>query len=87
MVKISKGLNVPLTGEPEQKISAGPKISTVAIIGEDYVGMKPTLLVKEGDKVKKGQKLLEDKKTPGVFFTAPVAGTVKSINRGDLRVF
>lgn len=87
MIKISKGLDLPITGAPVQKIFSGPAIKTVAVTGQDYVGMKPTLLVHVGDKVKKGQALFEDKKTPGVFFTAPAAGTVKEINRGDKRAF
>lgn len=87
MIKIKKGLDVPLVGAPEQKIADGVKIKTVGILSDDYVGMKPTFLVKEGDQVKKGQRLFEDKKTPGVFFTAPAAGIVKTINRGERRVF
>lgn len=87
MIKISKGLDLPITGAPVQKIFSGPVIKTVAVTGQDYVGMKPTLLVHVGDKVKKGQALFEDKKIPGVVFTAPAAGTVKEINRGERRVF
>lgn len=87
MIKISKGLDLPITGAPVQKIFSSPAIKTVAVTGQDYVGMKPTLLVHVGDKVKKGQALFEDKKTPGVIFTAPVAGTVKEINRGEKRAF
>ncbi|MFP5457817.1 MAG: Na(+)-translocating NADH-quinone reductase subunit A [Bacteriovoracia bacterium] len=87
MIKITKGLDLPITGAPEQKIYSANAPKEVAIVGDDYVGMKPTVLVQEGDKVLKGQKLLEDKKTPGVFFTSPVSGTVKAINRGDRRVF
>lgn len=87
MIKISKGLDLPITGAPVQKIFSGPAIKTVAVTGQDYVGMKPTLLVQVGDKVKKGQALFEDKKTPGVIFTAPAAGTVKEINRGEKRAF
>ena len=52
----------------------------------DYVGMKPKMLVAEGDKVKLGQGLFEDKKNPGVIFTAPGAGTIKAIHRGEKRV-
>lgn len=87
MIKISKGLDLPITGAPVQKIFSGPAIKTVAVTGQDYVGMKPTLLVQVGDKVKKGQALFEDKKTPGVIFTAPAQGTVKEINRGEKRAF
>lgn len=85
MIKIKKGLDLPLEGQPEQTISAGATVKTVAILGEDYVGMKPTMHVQEGDTVKKGQLIFEDKKTPGVKYTAPAAGTIKAINRGNKR--
>ena len=48
--------------------------------------MRPTMMVVVGDNVKKGQALFEDKKNPGVIFTAPVAGKVVEINRGAKRV-
>jgi Na+-transporting NADH:ubiquinone oxidoreductase subunit A len=87
MIKISKGLNVPISGTPVQKIFPSQPLSSVGILGDDYKGMKPTMLVQVGDKVKKGQVVFEDKKTPGVRFTSPVSGTVKEINRGERRVF
>jgi Na+-transporting NADH:ubiquinone oxidoreductase subunit A len=59
----------------------------VALIGFDYVGMKPSMSVKVGDKVKRGQLLFVDKKIEGVRFTAPAAGTIREINRGERRVF
>ncbi len=83
---IKKGLNLPITGEPEQKIENGNQVKSVAVLGVDYVGMKPTMLVSEGDKVKLGQILFSDKKNPGVHFTSPGAGVVKAINRGAKRV-
>lgn len=87
MIKTSKGLNIPISGNPVQQISQGRTVRAVALLGDDYNGMKPTMLVQVGDKVKKGQALFEDKKTPGVLFTSPVAGTVREINRGDKRAF
>lgn len=84
---IKRGLNVPIAGPPVQTISPGPKVASVALLGDDYVGMRPRLLVSEGDRVKAGQPVFEDKKTEGVIFTAPAAGTVASINRGDKRKF
>ena len=84
---ITKGLDVPISGQPEQDISAAPAAKTVALLGDDYVGMRPKLLVAEGDKVKLGTALFEDKKTAGVTFTSPAAGTVKAINRGAKRKF
>ena len=87
MIKIKKGLDLPITGIPEQTITSGQNVTEVAILGADYVGMKPTMAVQEGDLVKKGQVLFTDKKTEGVQFTSPVAGVVKAINRGDRRKF
>lgn len=87
MIKIKRGLNLPIAGEPEAVIDSSKKVTSVAVVGFDYVGMKPTMLVQVGDKVAKGQAVFEDKKTPGVIFTAPAAGAVTAINRGAKRVF
>jgi Na+-transporting NADH:ubiquinone oxidoreductase subunit A len=81
-----EGLDLPITGTPKQTIEEGNPVSSVAILGMDYVGMKPKMMVAEGDKVKLGQALFEDKKNPGVIFTAPGAGTVTAIHRGEKRV-
>lgn len=86
MIKINKGLDLPITGEPAQTVSAEIAVKSVAILGTDYVGLKPTMSVKEGDQVKLGQVIFADKKNPGVVFTAPGAGVVSAINRGDRRV-
>ena len=85
-IKIKKGLELPITGAPEQVIYDAPAVQQVAVVGADYVGMKPTMLVAEGDRVKLGQPLFSDKKNPGVVFTAPGAGTVSKNNRGARRV-
>lgn len=86
MINIRRGLDLPISGAPEQAIVDGPQIRSVAIIGADYHGMKPTMAVQVGDKVKLGQLLFSDKKTEGVIYTAPAAGTVAAINRGAKRV-
>ncbi|MGM7913666.1 Na(+)-translocating NADH-quinone reductase subunit A [Yersinia enterocolitica] len=86
MIKIKKGLDIPIAGAPAQIIEEGPTIHHVALLGEEYVGMRPSMLVQEGDWVKKGQALFEDKKNPGVMFTAPASGKVSAINRGERRV-
>jgi Na+-transporting NADH:ubiquinone oxidoreductase subunit A len=86
MIKIRRGLDLPISGAPGQTIVDGPKVRSVAIIGVDYHGMKPTMAVKVGDTVKLGQLLFTDKKTEGIRYTAPAAGTVSAINRGDGRV-
>ena len=87
MIKVRRGLDLPISGAPEQVVHDGPVISQVAIVGSDYPGMKPTMAVREGDRVKLGQLLFTDKKNPGVQFTAPAAGAVVAINRGERRVF
>ncbi len=83
--KIRKGLDLPITGRPAQEIDQAPSAGRVALLAEDYVGMKPTMFVTVGDSVRRGQALFEDKKTPGVRYTAPGAGRVTAINRGDRR--
>ena len=85
MIKIKKGLNIPINGEPTEDINVSKNSRSVAILGDDYVGMKPTMLVEEGEDVKLGQPLFEDKKNPGVIFTSPAGGKVESINRGERR--
>jgi len=85
MIKIKKGLDIPIYGTPAEVIVDSKKSRSVAILGNDYVGMKPTMLVEEGEQVKLGQPLFEDKKNPGVLFTSPAGGKVESINRGERR--
>ncbi|WP_077773700.1 NADH:ubiquinone reductase (Na(+)-transporting) subunit A [Salinivibrio sp. MA427] len=86
MITIKKGLDIPIAGTPTQVISDGPAIKKVALLGEEYVGMRPTMHARVGDVVKKGQVVFEDKKNPGVKFTAPAAGKVVEVNRGAKRV-
>lgn len=86
MIKIKKGLDLPISGAPEQQIQDGAAITRVAVLGEEYIGMRPTMFCKVGDVVKKGQVLFEDKKNPGVKFTASAAGEVIEVNRGAKRV-
>lgn len=85
--KINKGLDLPITGQPEQTIYAAPAIQRVALLGREHNGMKPTMLVQEGDHVKLGQPLFEDKKNPRVQYVSPGTGVVEAINRGARRVF
>lgn len=86
MIKIKRGLDIPIQGAPQQTIEEAPAARAVAVVGFDYPGMKPTMAVSEGDRVKLGQLLFTDKKTEGVRYTAPASGTVSAINRGARRV-
>ena len=87
MIKISKGLDLPISGSPSLDISDEPKVSSVALLSNDYVGMKPTMFFKEGDHVNCGEKIFEDKKNKGIFYCAPGSGLIKAVNRGDKRKF
>lgn len=85
MYTIKKGLNIPISGHAVGEVEVC-RTKQVAVLGPDYLGMKPTMMVQVGDSVKRGQKLFEDKKNPGVFFTAPIAGEVIAVNRGEKRM-
>lgn len=85
--KITKGLNVPIKGEINSSLIENINTKKVALLGDDYHGLKPTMLVHEGDSVIKGQPLFEDKKNPGVVFVSPATGKIIEINRGDRRAF
>lgn len=87
MIQISKGLDLPIIGAPSMRIDNGPLPRRVALLGADYLDMKPTLLVAEGDPVALGQPVFSDKKHPEILFTAPAAGRVVAINRGERRLF
>ncbi len=86
MIKIKRGLDLPILGTPEQALidkASPPK--HVAVLGPDYVGMKPTMMVRVADTVKKGQVLFTDKKCPSIRYTAPASGQIVAIHRGKKR--
>ena len=87
MIRIKRGVTLPIKGNPKNEIDENKKVKAVALLGSDYNGMKPTMLVKVGDEVKTGQVLFECKKQVGVKYTSPAAGKVAAINRGPKRVF
>ncbi len=74
-----------MMGAPEPVIEPGNPVRTVALLGHDYNGLKPKMLVEAGDQVTLGQPLFVDKHDPAVHFTAPGSGTVSAINRGARR--
>lgn len=85
MIKISRGLDVPIIGAPQQTVSTA-KVNKVALLPADFVGIKPSLLIQEGDKVQAGQAILKDRNNPGIVFTAPLGGIVQKIKRGARRM-
>ena len=87
-IKITRGLDLRLAGAPDQNAAPEKKEARlIAHTGVDYVGMKPTICVEEGERVLAGQLLFLDKKNPGVKYTSPAAGVVKKVNRGEKRAF
>ena len=86
MIKITKGLDLPIAGHPDGQRIDDVVVTRVAVKGEEYIGLRPSMAVKEGDRVAKGQLLFEDKKITGVRFTAPASGIVSAIHRGERRV-
>lgn len=84
-MKLKKGLDLPIIGTPSQDIIHEKPVKSVAINGLDYIGLKPKMLIAEGDKVKLGQALFEHKASPEIKYVAPGAGTIKAIHRGAKR--
>ena len=88
LTTIKKGLDLPLDGVPDQSaVQNGKPVQTVALLGEDYVGMRPTMVAQVGDRVKLGDVLFTDKKMASVQYTSPGAGEVVAIHRGAKRAF
>lgn len=86
---VRRGFDIRVTGAPAPDGPADELRvpSRVALLGADYPGMRPTMRVGEGDSVSRGDVLFEDKKTVGVRFTAPLAGRVVAVHRGERRAF
>lgn len=82
---LKKGLDLPVLGAPEQSVSKARDVRTVAVLGEDYIGLKPRLLVQEGDAVGPGTPVFANKDTPEALVVSPISGKVKAINRGARR--
>lgn len=82
---LRKGLDVPVAGEPDQTKITDHHPRTVAVLGRDYLGLKPRLSVQEGDVVAAGAPIFAHKDTPEVLVTAPLSGRVIAINRGYRR--
>lgn len=84
--EISKGLDLPIQTNLLQVVRNTAWPTRVAVVADDFPGMKPSMKVEEGQTVKRGQVLFEDRKCPGVLHTAPGAGRVIGVHRGAKRV-
>ena len=84
-IRIIKGLDIPLAGEPEQVVSEPQPPDTVALLGRDYPSLRPALQVEVGDRVKSGQTLFSDRRDERIACTVPGCGVVSEIRRGARR--
>lgn len=84
-IRIIKGLDIPIAGEPEQVVTDARPTSTVALLGRDYPGIRPALKVEVGDRVKLGQTIFTDRRHERIACTAPGCGVVSEIRRGARR--
>ena len=84
-IVLKKGLNIPITGKSDLRVSKTINPGIVAVQPTGFKGLLPRLLVKEGDAVLCGSPVIADKKNADILLTAPVSGTVKEIVRGDKR--
>lgn len=82
---VKKGLDLPITGAPEQAVEAARAVGHLGVVTRDFQGLKPKLLVEEGQAVRLGQPLFEDRQRPQVRFTSPGSGRVRAVHRGEKR--
>ena len=85
VIKLRKGLDINLQGKAEQtKIGLKPA-GLYALQPDDFTGVVPKVVVKEGEQVEAGQALFVDKNHPEILFVSPVSGKVKAVVRGERR--
>ncbi|MDR1761936.1 MAG: Na(+)-translocating NADH-quinone reductase subunit A [Bacteroidales bacterium] len=85
VIKIKKGLTIPMNGMAERIMHKLPLPEFVAVKPTDFFGLTPKLLVNEGDVVHAGQALVCDKINSKIVLTAPASGVVHAIERGEKR--
>ena len=85
VIKLHKGLDIHLQGRAEEKLIQLKSNGKYALVPDDFEGVTPKVVVKEGDKVKAGDALFINKQYPDVKFASPVSGTVREVVRGERR--
>ena len=85
VIKLQKGLDINLQGKAEEKKIQLKSNGKFALVPDDFEGVTPKVVVKEGDKVKAGDALFVNKQYPEVKFASPVSGTVREVVRGERR--
>ena len=84
-IRIKKGLDIKLKGEAEQVIENAVISNFYIIRPENFHGIIPKMLVKEGEAVKAGSPLYYSKSNENVKIVSPVSGTLISLERGEKR--
>jgi len=74
-----------MVGRPDTRLDSAASVATVAIVGADYVGLEPRMQLAEGDRVRAGDVVLEQKRDRLVRLIAPGSGRVAAIHRGAKR--
>lgn len=85
VIKLRKGLNIPLAGEAEKILNTPSRSGVYALNPPDFHGLTPKLLIKEGDKLKAGSPIFYDKYNEEIMFTSPVSGVFSKLVRGEKR--
>jgi len=85
VIKLRKGLDINLQGKAEEKLIQLKSKGQFALVPDDFEGVTPKVVVKEGDKVQAGDALFVNKQYPEVRFASPVSGTVREVVRGERR--
>ena len=85
VIKLRKGLDIHLQGKAEEKKIQLKSNGKYALVPDDFEGITPKVVVREGDHVKAGDALFVNKLYPEVKFASPVSGTVREVVRGERR--
>ena len=85
VIKLRKGLDINLKGKAAEQKFPVKAAAQYALVPDDFVGMIPKVVVREGDHVKAGDALFVNKKQTDVKFASPVSGVVQAVVRGDRR--
>src|SRR5574344_1324003 len=85
VIKLCKGLDINLSGKAAAEVVAAKSSKVYGLVPDAFCGLKPKVVVKEGDVVKAGDALFVDKLYPEVKFASPVSGKVSLVERGERR--
>ena len=85
VIKLRKGLDINLLGQPELKWTSMKEDGLFTLVPDDFAGITPKVVVKAGETVAAGTPIMVDKFHPEIKFVSPISGTVEAVNRGERR--